>query len=130
MTRMIFVNLPVADLEASKAFYAALGFANNPQYTDDTAACMVLSDTIFVMLLTKEKFSSFSPNPVSDAHKVTEVLNAISCDTREEVDALVRTAVAEGGRTYSTPKDYGFMYQHGFQDPDGHVWELVYMQAE
>lgn len=130
MTRMIFVNLPVADLEASKAFYAALGFANNPQYTDDTAACMVLSDTIFVMLLTKEKFSSFSPNPVSDAHKVTEVLNAISCDTREEVDALVRTAVAEGGWTYSTPKDYGFMYQHGFQDPDGHVWELVYMQAE
>jgi predicted lactoylglutathione lyase len=130
MARMIFINLPVANLELSKRFYQALGLTNNPQYTDDTAACMVVSDTIYVMLLTKAKFASFAPHPVGDAHANTEVLNSLSCDTREEVDALVRTAVAEGGKRYSEPKDYGFMYQHGFQDPDGHVWELVYMQAQ
>jgi len=130
MARMIFINLPVADLELSKRFYQALGFTNNPQYTDDTAACMVLSDTIFVMLLTTAKFASFAPNPICDAHVSTEVLNALSYDTREEIDQLVSTAVAEGGRRYSEPKDYGFMYQHGFQDPDGHVWEMFYMQAQ
>jgi predicted lactoylglutathione lyase len=130
MARMIFINLPVANLEHSKRFYQTLGFTNNPQYTDETAACMVVSDNIFVMLLTAAKFASFAPHPTSDAHARTEVLNCLSCDTREEVDALVRTALAEGGQRYSEPKDYGFMYQHGFQDPDGHVWELVYMQAQ
>ncbi|HWK53373.1 MAG TPA: VOC family protein [Hyphomicrobiales bacterium] len=130
MPRMIFVNLPVADLDHAKAFYQQLGFTCNPEYTDHTAACMVLSDTIFVMLLTHDKFATFSPHPICDAHKNTEVLNALSCESREEVDTLVSTAVAQGGARYSEPKDYGFMYQHGFQDPDGHVWELIYMAQQ
>lgn len=130
MSRMIFVNLPVADLERAKAFYQHLGLTCNPEYTDHTAACMVLSDTIFVMLLTQDKFASFAPNPLCDAHHNTEVLNALSCESREEVDQLVNAALEQGGARYSEPKDYGFMYQHGFQDPDGHVWELVYMRAQ
>lgn len=128
--RQVFVNLPVADLVRSRQFFAGLGFAFDEKYCDDTAACMVLTKDIYAMLLTKDKFRSFSPNPVSDASKANEVLNALSCVSREEVDDLVAKAEATGGRRYSEPKDYGFMYQHGFQDPDGHVWELVYMRGE
>jgi len=127
--RQIFVNLPVADLARSRQFFSGLGFTFNDKYCDDTAACMVIAKDIYAMLLTKDKFQSFSPNPVSDAGKANEVLNALSCVSREEVDDLVAKAEATGGRRYSEPKDYGFMYQHGFQDPDGHVWELVYMRG-
>jgi hypothetical protein len=88
---------------------------------------MVVSDDIFVMLLTEAKFKTFTPKEICDATKSTEVLTALSCENREKVDELVRKAVASGGSTYSEPKDYGFMYQHGFQDPDGHIWELIYM---
>ena len=127
MSRKIFVNLPVKDLDKSMAFFAALGFSFNPQFTDETAACMVISDDIYAMLLTHEKFKQFAPLPVGDATKSTEVLVCLSCEGRGEVDDLVRKAVAAGGRTFRAPMDYGFMYGQSFQDPDGHVWELMWM---
>ena len=127
MAQQIFVNLPVKDLKRSMSFFDKLGFKNNPQFTDDTAACMVVSETIFVMLLTEPKFKSFAPKPISDATKSTEVLIALSFESRQKVDEVVRTATSNGGTTYAEPKDYGFMYQHGFQDPDGHVWEVFWM---
>lgn len=127
MSRKIFVNLPVKDLEKAKAFYAGLGFNCNPHFTDETAASMVISDDIYVMLLTQEKFESFSPRPISNANKNTEVLLCLSCDSRAEVDATVKLALANGGTVYREPMDYGFMYGHSFKDPDGHAWELAYM---
>lgn len=129
MARKIFVNLPVKDLDKSVEFFTSLGFKFNPQFTDETATCMIISDDIFAMLLIHEKFRSFSPNPISDATQQTEVLVALSCDSRDEVDDLVRKAVAAGGNTYSDPQDHGFMYAHGFQDLDGHIWELLYMAS-
>lgn len=128
MTQQIFVNLPVADLPKSIAFFEALGYANNPQFTDDTAACMVISDTIYVMLLTHPKFQAFTPRKIC-GRETTEVLLCLSCDSREQVDDLVRRAVAAGGSTYAEPQDHGFMYGHSFADPDGHQWELVYMSG-
>ena len=127
MPDKIFVNLPVADLDRAMGFFRKLGFAFNERFTDATAACMVVSDSIYVMLLTTEKFAGFTPKPVCDAHSATEVLVCLSCASREEVDRLVRDAVAAGGSTYNEPQDHGFMYGHGFQDPDGHIWELVHM---
>ena len=127
MTRQIFVNLPVADLQASIAFFTRLGFGFKPEFTDDTATCMIIGDNIFAMLLTREKFAGFTPLPVSDARKATEVLVAISLDSREAIDAMVREAVAAGGSTYIEAQDHGFMYAHGFQDLDGHIWELLNM---
>lgn len=127
MSRKIFVNLPVRDLQRSIEFFGSLGFTFNPQFTDETATCMVISEDIYVMLLTREKFGTFTPYPVSDATQSTEVLVALSCDSREEVEELVRKAVAAGGRTYAEAQDHGFMFQHSFQDPDGHIWELVWM---
>lgn len=129
MGRRIFVNLPVADLKASVAFFTALGFGFDADFTDDTAACMVVSEDILVMLLTRDKFAGFAPRGVSDAHAGNEVLLCLSCDAREEVDETVRKAVAAGGTRYNDPQDHGFMYGHGFQDLDGHVWELVYMEG-
>lgn len=130
MNRKIFVNLPVWDLNKSRAFFESLGFEFNPQFSDDTAACLVISEEIYSMLLTHEKFATFSPNPIADARQVTEVLIALSCNTREEVDQLVSKACAAGGKTFNEPQDYGFMYSHAFQDLDGHVWELVWMNPE
>jgi len=127
MSTKIFVNLPVADLKKSMGFYSAIGFTNNPQFTDATAACMVISEDIFTMLLTHEKFKQFTPKPIADAHKTCEVLVALSRENRAAVDEIVRKATAAGGKTYAEPKDYGFMYQHGFQDPDGHIWEVFWM---
>jgi predicted lactoylglutathione lyase len=125
---MIFVNLPVRDLEKSKAFFAALGYSFNPQFTDHTAACMVIDDQhVYAMLLTHEKFKAFTPKPISDARETSEVLVCLSCDSRTEVDALVRKAVAAGGTTFRPPEDHGFMYGHAFQDLDGHIWELMWM---
>ena len=124
---MIFVNLPVADLPRSVAFYTAVGFRVNPQYTDATAACMVLIEAIHVMLLTHEKFATFTPRPIGDAAKSTEVLNCLSCESRAVLDATVRNAVAAGGTVFAEPKDHGFMVQHGFADPDGHIWELIHL---
>jgi predicted lactoylglutathione lyase len=128
MARKIFVNLPVKDLKKSMEFFAALGFTFNRQYTDDSAACMVISEDIYTMLLTHNKFREFTPHEICDAKKCTEVLVCLHCESRQEVDDLVRKAVAAGGTINADPKDYGFMYQNGFQDLDGHIWELISME--
>lgn len=127
MAQMIFVNLPVKDLPRSIAFFEALGFSFNPQFTDDTAACMVISDTIFAMLLTHAKFESFAPKPIVDTDRSIEVLTCLSRESRADVDTIVKAAVAAGGSTYNAPQDHGFMYGHGFRDLDGHVWEVMWM---
>lgn len=128
MSRQIFINLPVSDLEASKTFFAALGFSFNPDFTDENAACMIISnDHSYAMLLAKPFFKGFTPKEIADAKTTTEVLLSLSCDSREAVDAMVAKAVAAGGKTYNDPKDYGFMYQHGFEDLDGHIWEMFHM---
>lgn len=128
MATKIFVNLPVKDLNKSVEFFTKLGFSFNPQFTDETATCMIVSDDIFVMLLTEAKFKTFTPKEICDTTKYTEVLVCLSSDSRANVDELVRKAVAAGGTTHKEPEDHGFMYGHGFQDPDGHIWELVYME--
>jgi predicted lactoylglutathione lyase len=128
MPTQIFVNLPVKDLNRSVEFFTRLNFTFNAQFTDETATCMIVSENIFVMLLTHDKFKTFTPKDICDATKSTEVLVCLSCESREKVDAMVRQAVAAGGTTYNAPQDHGFMYGHGFQDLDGHIWELVYME--
>ena len=127
MSTQIFVNLPVRDLEKSKAFFAALGYANNPQFTDENAACIVISDTIYVMLLVEPFFQGFTRKTICDARAQTEVILCLSADTRAGVDALADKALAAGGRETLEAKDYGFMYQRSFQDLDGHQWEVVHM---
>jgi predicted lactoylglutathione lyase len=127
MSTKIFVNLPVKQLDKAMAFYTAIGFTNNPQFTDETAACMIVSEDIYVMLLTHPKFKQFTPKEISDATKTSEVLNCLSCESRADVDGMVWKAVAAGGSTFSDPQDHGFMYHHSFQDPDGHIWEVMWM---
>ncbi len=127
MATKIFVNLPVKDLTRSVQFFTKLGYTFDPRFTDETATCMIVADDIFVMLLTEPKFQTFTPKAICDATKSTEVLVCLSCDTREQVDTMVRKAVAAGGTTYNDPQDHGFMYGHGFQDLDGHIWEHIYM---
>lgn len=127
MTKMIFVNLPVNDLDRSKAFYEAIGFTNNPQFTDETAACMVLSDTIHVMLLTHAKWATFTTKPIPD-RTMSEVAFALSFDSRDEVDAVTDAAARSGGTADINPaQDHGFMFSRSFEDPDGHVWEPMWM---
>lgn len=128
MTTKIFVNLPVKDLNKSIDFFTKLGYTFNPQFTDETATCMIVAEDIFVMLLTEDKFTSFIPNTICDATKSTEALVALSAASRKEVDEQVRKAIAAGGKTFKKPMDYGLMYGHGFQDLDGHIWELFYME--
>ena len=128
MNKQIFVNLPVKDLDKSKAFFAALGYTFNPQFTNEHGASMVIADgSIYAMLLTEPFFKTFTAKPVVNAHEATEALVCLSCESREEVDALVAKAVAAGARTPRAAQDHGFMYGHGFEDLDGHIWELVYM---
>jgi uncharacterized protein len=127
MARQIYVNLPIKNMERSKAFFGALGFSFNPQFTNEQGACMVITDTIYVMLLVEPFFQTFIKKQIADADKTTEVLICLSCESRAEVDDLVRKAVAAGGSTPNAPQDHGFMYGHGFQDLDGHLWELMYM---
>lgn len=127
MPKMIFVNLPVTDLAASMAFYTALGFENNPHFTDDTAACMVWSEAINVMLLTHDKWRTFTSRPIPPPTS-SEVLLAISFDSREDVDAANAAAAANGGTADINPaQDLGFMYNRNLADPDGHVWEAMWM---
>ncbi|MGE8213701.1 MULTISPECIES: VOC family protein [unclassified Stenotrophomonas] len=128
--QMIFVNLPVRDLDASKAFFAALGYSFNPQFTDENAACMVISESIFVMLLVEPFFQTFTPQPLCDARRQTEVITCLSADSRKAVDSLVDKALAAGGTEPMPARDYGFMYQRGFQDLDGHLWEIAHMDGE
>jgi predicted lactoylglutathione lyase len=126
--RMIFVNLPVKDLNASKGFFGELGFEFNPQFSDDTAACLVVDDNIYVMLLVEERFRDFINDEIADAQKTTEVLTALSADSREEVDQMVAKAISAGGKPWKPPIDEGPMYGGSFQDLDGHVWELMHME--
>lgn len=127
MPQMIFVNLPVRDLPKARAFWQALGFSFNEQFSDDTAACLVFSETIFAMLLTHPKFEGFAPKPITDTDTSVEVLIALNRDSREQVDAMIADALAAGGTTFGEPQDLGFMYGRSFRDLDGHVWEAFWM---
>jgi predicted lactoylglutathione lyase len=130
MARMIFVNLPVSDLQRSRAFLEALGAVNEPKFTDETAACMTISESIHVMLLTRDKFAQFTPRPIADANAASEVLLCLSADSRESVDTTVERAVSAGGTADPAPKqDYGVMYGRSVSDPDGHIWEIMWMDA-
>ena len=130
MSKMIFVNLPVADLARSRSFLEALGAVNEPRFTDETAACMTLSESIHVMLLTHDKFRQFTPRPIADARAGSEVLLCLSADSRESVDATIARAEAAGGSADPGPKqDYGVMYGRSVADPDGHIWEIMWMDA-
>lgn len=128
MARQIFVNLPVEDLGRTMGFWKALGFDFNMQYTNEKAASLVIDENIFAMLLTKPFFATFTQKEIVDATRATEVLICLSCNSRAEVDELVAKAVAAGGKMAREAKDHGFMYEHAFEDLDGHVWELVYME--
>jgi uncharacterized protein len=131
MPKMIFVNLPVTDLGRSTAFYEAIGGEKNPQFSDETATCIVLSETIHAMLLTHDKYRQFTSKPIADAHSTSEVLICVSADSRDGVDAMVGQAVSAGGRADPGPKqDFGFMYGRSFEDPDGHHWEVMWMDME
>jgi uncharacterized protein len=125
--RMIFVNLPVADLSRARSFYEALGFVNNPQFTDEHAAAMVVEENIVVMLLTRERFADFVAGRVGNPAESTTVLNCLSAGSREEVDDLLARALAAGGKPWQPAQDHGVMYGTSFADPDGHVWEAMWM---
>ena len=127
MPRTIFVNLPVRDLAKATEFYVALGFTLNPQFSGNGSSCIVISDTIYLMLLSHETFSQFSPKPICDTSQSLEVLNTLNCESREEVDEFVCRARAAGGTSSPEAEDSGFMYQHDFLDLDGHGWGLFYM---
>lgn len=127
MINQIFLTLPVADLERSVAFFTALGFVHDPRFSDDTAACIVINDTVSVMLGTHAKFREFTPKAICDTRQAVEVLINLSCERREQVDELVAKALAAGGSTYDSPEDFGFMYTHSFVDLDGHGWGLLHM---
>jgi predicted lactoylglutathione lyase len=128
--RMIFVNLPVKDLTASKEFFTELGFEFNAQFSEDTAACMVVDQNIFVMLLVEERFKDFINGEISDATKTTEVLTCLSADSKEHLDKTVAKAIAAGGKPWKPTFEEGPMYGGSFQDLDGHVWELLHMQQQ
>jgi uncharacterized protein len=128
MATQIFVNLPVKDLNKSVDFFTKLGFTFNPQFTDENATCMIVDENISVMLLVEKYFKTFTPKEICDTSKSAEVLVCLSSESRAEVDEMVRQAIAAGGTTYNEPQDHGFMYQHGFQDLDGHIWEIVFME--
>jgi predicted lactoylglutathione lyase len=127
MSKKIFINLPVTDLQKSMNFYTAIGLTNNPQFTDQTAACMVLSEEIFVMLLSHPKFKEFITKEIGNAHTSTSVINSLSVDSVDEVNDMAEKAIKAGGKEAGEAKDYGFMQQRSFEDPDGHLWEVLYM---
>jgi predicted lactoylglutathione lyase len=128
MATKIFVNLPIKDIDKSKEFFTKLGFSINPQFTNDKAACVVISEDIYVMILKEEFFKTFIPNKqISDATKSTEVLVALSADSKDDVNKMTDTALAAGGKTARDPEDHGFMYSRAFEDLDGHIWEVFWM---
>ena len=127
MSRLLFLNLPVADLTASRAFFGELGFEFNEKFCDEGAACMVVSDQAYVMLLQRDRFADFVTKPVADATEATALTACISAESREEVDSLFAAAEAAGAGPVKEPQDYGFMYQRSFHDLDGHVWEIAWM---
>ncbi|NUB44238.1 lactoylglutathione lyase [Fertoebacter nigrum] len=130
MPQMIFVNIPVSDLERSKAFYQALGFSLNLQFADDSACCVVISDTIFLMILTHERFQGFATLPRADTSATTSVLICLSRDSREAVDDITKAALAAGGSEPKPAQDLGFMYSRTFMDPDGNVFEPAWMDMQ
>ena len=131
MAKMIFVNLPVSDLARSTAFYQAIGGEKNPQFSDDTASCMVFSESIYVMLLTHDKYGQFTSKKIADAKATSEVIMCLSSDSRAAVDDMVARAQGAGGRADPGPKqDHGFMYGRSFEDPDGHHWEPMWMDPQ
>ena len=127
MATKIFVNLPVKDLKRSIEFFTKLGFTFNPQFTDENAGCLIIGENIYAMLITEPYFKTFTKKEISDANKSTEVLIAIDAESRTEVDEMIRKAVEAGGQIYRDPEDHGWMYGHSFADPDGHQWEVLYM---
>jgi predicted lactoylglutathione lyase len=129
MAKKIFINLPVADLQKAMSFYTSIGFTNNPQFTDQTAACMVLTEEIYVMLLTHSKFKGFTQKEIGNAFTTALVINSLSVDSVEEVNTMIDRALSSGGKETHEPRDYGFMQQRSFQDVDGHLWEVVYMDV-
>lgn len=128
MATQIFVNLPVKDLKRSVEFFTRLGFAFNSEFTNENATCMIVDENSFVMLLVEDFFKTFTHKELCNATKTTEVIVSLSSESRAKVDEMVAKAVAAGASTPSEPRDYGFMYLHGFQDPDGHLWEVFYME--
>jgi predicted lactoylglutathione lyase len=128
--RMIFVNMPVKDLEASRAFFSALGFSFNPGFSDPTGACMVVDENIFVMLLTEARFRDFINGEIADASKTTEFLTCLSAANRDEVDDILARALAAGAKPWKPVMDYGVMYGCSFQDLDDHVWEVMWMDPD
>ena len=127
MATQIYLNLPVKDLKRSVDFFTALGFSFNPDYTDENATCMIINDNAFVMLLVENFFKTTTSKDLVDATRATEAITAFSVDSKEAVDETVRKALAAGGRPSQEVQDYGFMYNHSFQDPDGHLWEVLWM---
>lgn len=127
MSQKVFINLPVKDLKKSMDFFTGLGYTFNPQFTDETAACMVISEDIFSMLLTHDKFKEFISTEIADAHKITEVLTSLSAESKDKVNELVDKAVKLGAKEHRDPSDYGFMFIRSFKDLDGHVWEIAWM---
>ncbi len=127
MFRQIFVNLPIKDMARSQAFFKALGLTFNPRFTNEQGACLEIGENFSAMLLIEPFFQGFTKQPISDAHKATEVILALSVDSRTEAEEVVRKAVAAGATTPNEPKDFGFMFQHGFTDLDGHQWEVFWM---
>ncbi|MEW5927911.1 MAG: VOC family protein [Gemmatimonadota bacterium] len=130
MASRIFVNLPVKDLNRSVEFFTRLGYTFNPQFTDENATCMIIGENIYAMLLVEDYFRTFTDREIVDAHKGVETIIALALDSREQVDEQVAKARAAGGTVPREPQDYGFMYQHAFQDPDGHLWEVFHMAAD
>jgi len=130
MATKIYVNLAVKDLNKSISFFTILGFSFNPQFTDESASCMILDENIFVMLIEEKRFLDFTKKKICDASKYTEVLIAIDVESREKVDEIVRKALLIGGSVYREPEDHGWMYGHSFADLDGHQWEIGYMDEE
>lgn len=127
MATAIFVNLPVSDVERSKAFFTALGYTINPQFSDENSAAVVFSDTIYAMLLTEARFKDFTPKTVVDARTSTEAILCLGAESRERVDEIADAALANGGGAVLDPQDHGFMYGRSFADPDGHIWEVMWM---
>jgi len=127
MAKKLFINLPVADLQKATSFYTAIGFTNNPQFSDDTASCMVLTEEIYVMLLSHAKFREFTKKEIANAFATASVINSLSVDSVEEVNTMIDRALNAGGKETNEPKDYGFMQQRSFQDLDGYLWEILYL---
>jgi predicted lactoylglutathione lyase len=130
MPKAIYVNLPVADLKRSMVFFEALGFSFNKQFTNDDAASLMISETIFAMLHTPDSFRRFTSKDLSDAHKTTEVLLTLQVENKEMVNELTDKALKAGGREPRAPEDHGFMFGRAFEDPDGHIWEIFWMDPK